>query len=132
MKKTVILFIVATLVLVTTGLWIFTSRATFKPADLAMYGTMILVVGFALFVGYKRLRSFRKGEPAEDELSKKVLQRTAAFSYYISLYIWLAVMYVADKTDYNTHVYISAGILGMAVVYAICWLILNFRGVRNE
>jgi len=132
MKKIVIIFIVAALVLVTTGLWFFTSRSGFKLVDLVMYGVIIVVVGFALFVGYKRLTSVRKGEPAEDELSKKVLKRTAAFSYYISLYLWLAVMYVADKTDYETHVYISAGILGMAVIYAICWLVINFRGVRNE
>jgi peptidoglycan/LPS O-acetylase OafA/YrhL len=132
MKKTVILFIIAVLVLVITGLWIFTSRATFKPADLAMYAIIVIIVGFAIFIGYKRLTSVRKGEPAEDELSKKVLQRTSALSYYISLYLWLAVMYVADKTDYETHVYISAGILGMAVIYAICWLVFNFRGVRNE
>ena len=132
MKKTVIIFIVAALVLVTTGLWLFTSRSTFKSVDLVMYGVIIVVVGFALFVGYKRLTSVKNGEPAEDELSKKVLKKTAAFSYYISLYLWLAVMYAASKTDYETHVYISAGILGMAVIYAICWLIFNFRGVRNE
>jgi peptidoglycan/LPS O-acetylase OafA/YrhL len=132
MKKTVIIFIVAALVLVTTGLWFFTSRSAFKPVDLVMYSVIITVVGFALFVGYKRLTSVKNGEPAEDELSKKVLKKTAAFSYYISLYLWLAVMYAANKTDYETHVYILAGILGMAVIYAICWLIFNFRGVRNE
>ena len=92
----------------------------------------LVVVGFALFVGYKRLTSVKKGEPVEDELSKKVLQKTAALSYYISLYLWLAVMYVSDKRDYETHVLLAAGILGMAVVYAICWLVYNFRGVRND
>jgi peptidoglycan/LPS O-acetylase OafA/YrhL len=132
MKKTMIIFIVAAVILVTTGFWFFTSRSAFKPADLVMYGVIIVVVGFALFVGYKRLTSVKKGEPVEDELSKKVLQKTAALSYYISLYLWLAVMYVSDKRDYETHVLLAAGILGMAVVYAICWLVYNFRGVRND
>jgi len=127
-----IIFIVAAVILVTTGFWFFTSRSAFKPADLVMYGVIIVVVGFALFVGYKRLTSVKKGEPVEDELSKKVLQKTAALSYYISLYLWLAVMYVSDKRDYETHVLLAAGILGMAVVYAICWLVYNFRGVRND
>ena len=102
MKKTVLIFIVAALVVVTTAVWIITSRAAFKPADLGMYAVLILVVGFALFIGVKRLSSVKKGEPAEDELSKKVLQKTAAMSYYISLYLWLAVMYVSDKKDYET------------------------------
>ena len=132
MKKTMVIFIVAAMVLVTTGFWFFTSRSAFKPADMVMYGVIIVVVGFALFVGYKRLTSVKKGEPVEDELSKKVLQKTAALSYYISLYLWLAVMYVSDKRDYETHVLLAAGILGMAVVYAICWLVYNFRGVRND
>jgi len=132
MKKTMIIFIVAAVILVTTGFWFFTSRSAFKHADLVMYGVIIVVVGFALFVGYKRLTSVKKGEPVEDELSKKVLQKTAALSYYISLYLWLAVMYVSDKRDYETHVLLAAGILGMAVVYAICWLVYNFRGVRND
>ena len=127
-----IIFIVEAVILVTTGFWFFTSRSAFKPADLVMYGVIIVVVGFALFVGYKRLTSVKKGEPVEDELSKKVLQKTAALSYYISLYLWLAVMYVSDKRDYETHVLLAAGILGMAVVYAICWLVYNFRGVRND
>jgi peptidoglycan/LPS O-acetylase OafA/YrhL len=132
MKKTVLVFIVSALVVVTTVIWILTSGTAFKPADLVMYGVIIVVVGFALFIGYKRLTSVKKGEPAEDELSKKVLQKTAAMSYYISLYLWLAVMYVSDKMDYETHVFLSAGILGMAVIYALCWLVYNFRGVHNE
>jgi len=132
MKKTVLIFIVAALVVVTTAIWIIASSAAFKPADLWIYAVLIAVVGFALFIGVKRLGSARKGEPAEDELSKKVLQRTAAMSYYISLYLWLAVMYVSDKRDYETHVYLTAGILGMAVIFALCWLVYNFRGVRNE
>ena len=132
MKKTVLIFIVAALVVVTTAIWIIASRAAFKPADLGLYAVLILVVGFALFIGVKRISSAKKGEPAEDELSKKVLQKTAALSYYISLYLWLAVMYVSEKKDYETHVYLTAGILGMAVIFAICWLVYNFRGVRNE
>jgi len=132
MKKTVILFIVAALVLVTTGVWFFTSSSSFRLSDMGMYIVIILVVGFALFVGYKRISSVRKGEPAEDELSKKVMQKTAAMSYYLSLYLWLAVMYAADKMKYETHVYLSAGILGMAVIFAICWVVYNFRGIRND
>jgi peptidoglycan/LPS O-acetylase OafA/YrhL len=132
MKKTVVVFIVSALVVVTTVIWILTSGTAFKPADLGVYAVLILVVGFALFIGVKRLNSIKKGEPAEDELSKKVLQKTAAMSYYISLYLWLAVMYVSGKKDYEPHVFLAAGILGMAVIYALCWLIYNFRGVRNE
>jgi peptidoglycan/LPS O-acetylase OafA/YrhL len=90
------------------------------------------VILFAAFIGYKRLSSAKRGEPPEDELSKKVMQKTSSLSYYISLYLWLAIMYFSDRIHYETHTVIGAGILGMAVVFAICWLVFNFRGVRNE
>lgn len=132
MKRGVIVFIVATLVLITTGIWFFSGTEKFKPIELVTFGIIILVVLFAVFVGYKRLTSAKRGEPPEDELSKKVMQKTSSLSFYISLYLWLAIMYFSDKIDFETHTVIGAGILGMAVVFAICWLVFNFRGIRNE
>jgi peptidoglycan/LPS O-acetylase OafA/YrhL len=132
MKKGVIVFILAALVLVTTGIWFFSSTEKFKLYEFVGFGVIILVVGFAVFIGFKRLSSAKRGEPAEDELSKKVMQKTAALSYYVSLYLWLAIMYFSDKIKYETHTVIGAGILGMAITFAICWLVFNFRGIRNE
>ncbi len=132
MKRGIIVFIVAALVLFTTGLWLFTATEKFKPFELVGFGILILVVLFALFIGFKRISSAKKGEPPEDELTKKVMQKTSSISYYISLYLWLAIMYFSDRLDYETHTVIGAGILGMAVVFAVCWLVFNFKGVRNE
>ena len=132
MKKAVIFFIVAALVLATVGLWIFSSSGNFKPADIASFGIIILVVAFAVFIGVKRLKSAKRGEPPEDELSKKVMRKTSSLSFYISLYLWLAIMYFSDKLNYETHTIIGIGILGMAVVFAVCWLVINFTGSRNE
>ena len=132
MKRTVIVFIVAVLVLIATGLWILSSTGNFKPFDLVEFGIIILVVAFALFFGYKRLTSARRGEPTEDELSKKVMLKTAAWSYYISLYLWVAMLFIKDRVNLDTDQLIGAGILGMAVSFAVCWLIFHFRGVRNE
>jgi len=132
MKKAVIVFIVAALVLATVGLWIFSSSGNFKPADIASFGIMILVVVFAVFFGVKRLTSAKRGEPPEDELSKKVMRKTSSLSYFISLYLWLAIMYFSDKFNYETHTIIGIGILGMAVVFAVCWLVINFTGIKNE
>ncbi len=132
MKRAVLVFILAALVLITTGLWFFSSSNKLNLADILGLAVIILVVGFAIFIGYKRLTSAKRGEPAEDELSKKVMQKTASWSYYISLYVWLAIMYFSDRLKYETHTLIGAGILGMAIVFAICWLVFNFRGIRNE
>ncbi|MCJ7449167.1 MAG: hypothetical protein MUO72_15930 [Bacteroidales bacterium] len=132
MKRAVIVFILAALVLISVGVWFFSSSAKVTTVDILSFGIIILVVAFAVFIGFKRLSSAKRGEPAEDELSKKVMRKTSSLSYYISLYLWLVIMYFSDKLKFETHTIIGAGILGMAVIFAICWLIINFGGIRNE
>lgn len=132
MKKAIIVFVIAGLVLITTVLWFFSSSESIKPFDIGSFGVILLIVAFAAFLGFRRLSSARRGEPSEDELSRKVLQRTAAWSYYVSLYLWVALLYLKDKVSIDTEELIGVGILGMAVVFAICWLIINFSGIKNE
>ena len=132
MKKAVIVFILAAIVLFTAGIWYFSSSAKLTTVDILSFGIIILVVAFAVLLGFRRLSSAKRGEPAEDELSKKVMRKTSSLSYYISLYLWLVIMYFSDKLKFETHTIIGAGILGMAVIFAISWLIINFGGIRNE
>ena len=132
MKKSLLIFVIAALVLIATGLWLISMKADFKPMDLLQSGVIIMVVVFVLYIGVKRLRSTIRGEPAEDELSKKVLLKTAAWSYYISLYMWLAMIYLSDRVNLEPDQMIGAGILAMAVIFGICWMVFNFRGLRNE
>jgi peptidoglycan/LPS O-acetylase OafA/YrhL len=132
MKKAVIVFIVAALVLFTTAMWIFFSSGNLKSFDLISFGIILIVVAFSIFIGFKRLTSVKRGEPAEDELSKKVILKTAAWSYYISLYLWVAMLFIKDRVNLETDELIGAGILGMALSWVVCWLIFHFRGIRNE
>lgn len=132
MKKSVIVLIIAALVLITSFFWIFSGPDPVELMELVNIAVIVIVVLFALFFGYKRISSSRKGEPPEDELSKRVMQKASSLSYYISLYLWLAIMYFSEKLNYEIHSIIGAGILGMAIILAGCWLYFNFRGIRNE
>ena len=132
MKRSLIVFIVTGLVLITTGLWFFTSFENFNKMDLLHIGLITLIVGFAVFVGLKRLRSEKLGEPIEDELSKKIIQKTAAISYFISLYIWVFLIFLKDRVEFETEELLGTGILAMAVTFVIAWLILNFNGIKND
>jgi peptidoglycan/LPS O-acetylase OafA/YrhL len=132
MKRAIILFAVIAMVIFSTVLWLTNSDAPFKPADLVEVGIILLVVGFAVIVLYKRVVSAKRGEPVEDELSKRVMQKAAAFSYFISIYIWVGVLFIKDRVKLDTEQLIGGGILGMALVFAILWMIFNFRGVKNE
>ena len=79
-----------------------------------------------------RLRSHRLHEPAEDELSKKIMMRASSLAYYVSIYLWLFVMYISDKTTLEAHSLVGAGILGMAVVFLLCWIGVKAFGMKNE
>jgi len=132
MKKAIFSLIIAALVIITSVFWIISSKTEFNLMEILPLGIIIIVVGFAAFIGYKRLTGARRGEPAEDELSKKILRKTSSLSYYISLYLWLVIMYFSDKTSMETHTLIAAGILGMALTFALCWLFIYFKGIKNE
>jgi len=113
------------------GLWIFISFTEMNPMDLLHFAIIIILVAFAFFVGFKRLSNARRGEPAEDELSKKVLQKTAAISYYISLYIWVFMIFIRDRIEFDTEQLLGTGVLAMAITFAISWVVINFRGIKN-
>jgi hypothetical protein len=127
-----LIFVLVALVLVACAFWYYNTNESFDLLQQLNLLVVVLVVGFALFFGIKRLRSVRRGEPVEDELSKKIMTKTASLSYYVSIYLWLAVMYFSDKVQMEGHTLIGTGIVGMAVIYALTWLFFNFRGIRNE
>jgi len=132
MKKAVIIFILTALVIAGAILWLTSISGNLSLVDFMSFAVLVLVVGFALFIGFKKLSSARRGEPVEDELSRKIMRKTSSLSYYISLYLWLAIMYFSDRFVLETHTIIGMGILGMAIVFAVCWLVFNFTGIKNE
>jgi len=132
MKKSTLVFVVAGLVLLTTILWMVKSAGLLDATDTIQFGVIGLLIAFAVLTGFRRIKSERRGEPVEDELSKRILQKTAARSYYISLYLWVSMIYIKDRVNMDTEQLIGTGILGMAVTFALCWLVFNFRGLRHE
>jgi peptidoglycan/LPS O-acetylase OafA/YrhL len=131
MKRAILVFVIAALVLLTTGLWYFSSAGKMETAEIAGFGVILALAVFALFMGFRKLSSARRGEPVEDEMSKKVMVRASSLSYFISLYMWVFVIYINDRVDIDTEVLIGSGVLGMAVIFALTWLIVHFRGMRN-
>ena len=91
-----------------------------------------VVVVFAIIVGVRRFKSLKQGEPAEDEYSKKIMQKTAAYSFYVSLYLWLVVSYFSDGSEMDTQQVIGLGVVGMAIVFVVSWVFVKLLGLRNE
>ena len=132
MKNISVLFVVIILVVISTGLWFFNSDSGFNLQELSSFVIILVVLGFAVFNGFKRFSSVKRGEPIEDELSKKILVKASSISFYVSIYLWLFIMYYSDKTPLENHTLIGLGILGMALIFAITWVVIHFRGLSNE
>jgi peptidoglycan/LPS O-acetylase OafA/YrhL len=132
MKRALIALAVSLIVLVTTALWFFKVEKSITLSEVLTFGIIIVLVGFGLYFAYIRFTGARRGEPAEDELSKKVMQKTAAWSYYVSLYMWVFMIWLKDRVTMDTEMVLGAGILSMAVIFFMCWIIIRLRGIRHE
>ena len=132
MKKTILLFVVAGLALVSFVLWILNTRMSWNFRDILMVVVGLVMIGFALYAGLRRVKSVARKEPVEDELSKMIMTRASSLSYYISIYLWLFIMYISDKTKWETHTLIGSGILGMSVVFLFSWIGVRFFGLKDE
>jgi hypothetical protein len=131
MKKTIVSFVISALVLASLVLWALKGQISGNTQEIVMAGIVLVLVGFAVYLGVSRLRSHLHREPTEDELSRKVMTRASSLAYYISIYLWLFIMYISDKTSLAAHSLVGAGILGMAVLFLLCWLGVKAFGMKN-
>jgi hypothetical protein len=100
--------------------------------NIKMFGILILIAVFGIIFGVRRVMSERRGEPAEDELSKLLRQKAGATAFYLSLYFWLALSYIYSTKDIDTESVIGRGIVGMAVIFMLSWLYYRFRGLKDS
>ena len=131
--RSYLIFVFAFLVLVTTGIWMFQTEE--KPASIQEFMhviIIILVVGFALVLAYRRFVAIKKGQPAEDEFSKKIMMKASSWSYFVSLYVWILVLYLINKEVAEAHTLVAGGILAMAVLIALFYLVIRFFGIRKD
>ena len=131
MKRSILMATVSIIVLISVVLWYYKSGGNLNMVEMLQFVIVILIVGFGFYFAWKRLKSARKGEPGEDELSRKVLQKTAATSYYISLYIWVVMIYVKDRITTDVEVLMGTGIILMSLVFVIGWIFYHFKGIKE-
>jgi hypothetical protein len=126
MRKAIIIAVLAVLVLATMVVWFIKSGATLDFGGSSIMIIQFVVLAFAILVVYRRLKSAKQKLPAEDEMSKRILQRSTATAYHLSLYMWLAFMFFEERIDLERSTLIGAGILGMAIMYGLSWVYHNY------
>ena len=126
MRKTIFIAVLSVSVLLAMILWMVRSGVMLNLKVSSLMIIQLVVVVFAIFFAFRRLKSHKQNLPAEDEMSKKILRKGAATSYYVSIYMWLAFMFFEDRIDLERSTLIGAGILGMALIYALSWIYHNY------
>ena len=111
MRKAIFIFVIAGIVLAGVTAWFFLGEFEIFWQEAGMIFGLVMVISFAVALGIRRIRSIRKNQPPEDELSKVVLKRASSTAYYVSLYSWLALMILSDTLEMDVSTLIGMGIM---------------------
>jgi hypothetical protein len=132
MKKILLPLIVSSLVLISTTIWINFSDEMISVTERIQILVILLLVVFGIYFSITRLKSKMNREPIEDEMSKYLVLKTSSLSYFISLYIWVAILFFKDRFPMDMEIWIGTGILAMALTFATVFLVLKFIGIKND
>jgi hypothetical protein len=132
MKKYIPTFIVSALILFPIYRWIFITGFSWQLSDLIQKIIFLIIAGFTLFFAIRRLNSRKRGEPAQDELSKKIVLKATYYAYSVSIFLWYSLMDFSNDINLPTHTIIGIGFVCMVVAFVISWIILSWTGIKNE
>ena len=122
MRKAIFMVVLAVALIVSFSYWLIFKNDQLNTQEILMIAALVLVVGFSLFLAFRRLRDAKANLPQEDEMSRSIMWRGTSTAYYLSLLMWLGVDYMSDKTKLECHSLIGAGIMGMAIAFALGWI----------
>jgi uncharacterized membrane protein len=90
----------------------------------------LIVLLFAFFVYLRGNRDLKDGYPIQDERSRKVMDRASSKSFFVSLYLLVAVGFISEELiqfrDVSQATGVTVGL--MALTFACFWLYFNFKG----
>ena len=132
--KTKVLGIGITILLVVSSLVIWgivsikqgNSKIGFAPMIIA---AIIFIFGIVFIK--RQYSSVKKGEPYEDERSRKVLVLTGYYAFLASLWYILILGWGSSNGWFQFEDVSQAtgiGVIGMAVIFGISWLWVNLKG----
>jgi hypothetical protein len=125
------------MVLIIVGIWIFQTGnshqdSSFFTSEIIFIVAIVILFIVSIFFAVKRMKNRKQGLPEEDELSKRIVNKAGAKSFYVSLFLWLALLYVHNHSTVDTEVLFGYGIIGMAFIFITLTIVFNIRGIKDE
>jgi len=138
MKRIYLPLLAIAAVLAITGIEIFQVDPVNSVASRTgeiMYVIMLTILfGLGVILLMRRSRELKMGLPAEDELSRQILNKAGSITFFISLLIWLILLYIEvhNIIDTEERFLFSFGIIAVCFVFLISWTVMSFSGAGHE
>jgi len=132
MKRYIILPWLALFILADGLYMLFSPTVKNSWVDLVQAILMIIIGFFGLYQGVSAAWSAWRGDPLKDELTRKIRIKASSVSFYISIWVWIGLMF-AENNQVRFHSGIlGTGVLIMVSVYIISSVVIRIRGLRDE
>ena len=119
--------------LVLTGLWIVQPvESASSILEYIFVGIILIFFLIGFYLGYSRIKRRKQGFPDEDELSKKIVRKAAAISFYSSILLWLLLIYIHSHIQIEIKWLLSIGMIGMAILFVAIWVVIKYVGIKDE
>jgi len=129
--KTLLIILITLTITFISGIAMYSTMAEVKTMDFVIYAGIFLLVVFSISIYFKRYRDEKKGLTAEDELSQRIKEKAAAYSFGASFYLWTLILLSTLDSDINNEVLIGIGILGMGLIFTGFWIFMNSKGIDS-
>ncbi|HNS31165.1 MAG TPA: DUF2178 domain-containing protein [Tenuifilaceae bacterium] len=130
MKKLIVAF--ALLAFLGIGFVVFKTTGHLSNMDTLSMVIFLLLVGVGIGWLIKKVTTVKKSEKIEDELSKRILEKTSSLSFYVSIYLWLVISILSDRIFLPLEQIVGYGLIGMAFIYFVIWSFYKVKGFKDE
>ena len=133
MKKIVLPVFFITFVVILAAIQIFQTGINNNNSILEyiFVGVIFILFLVSIVLSIKKLKSTKQGLPEKDEMSTKIINKAASISFYISLFVWLIIIYVLRNNIGNTNVIIGYGIISMALTFILNLIYFQIKGIND-
>jgi archaellum biogenesis protein FlaJ (TadC family) len=132
MKKTILILLIGLTLSIGVGIAMYSIVAEIKVIDYVIYAAVGLIVLFSLTIAFKRLKDDKKGLVTEDELSRKIYLKAAAYAFMGSIYLWFIILLFTSDSNIDIEIVLGIGIVGMALIFIGFWVYYNNKGIDSE
>jgi len=121
-KKLLVMFTACAFAAIGLVVWVLGNSTHRGPWELAFSLVLLLLICSIAIMGVRKLRARRADEPTEDELSKVMMMEASSHAYYVSIYLWFALMLANSRLHLGSESLIGVGISGMALAFLASWI----------